>query len=118
MGTKSVTTSVQIVWDDSVVIIFQFSDGDSTPYCGFVHVGFQAQTQWGSSTQINAILQLTQQQGIQLSNDPGTWVETVKYGARGNNQTIVITYDDSTSTPYTTQTGQPYDLQVLYSIAG
>jgi hypothetical protein len=53
---------------------------------------------------------------VQLSNDPATWVETVKYGARGNS--ITITYDDSTSVNYTTQTAQPYSLQQLFSIAG
>jgi hypothetical protein len=116
MSTKSVTTSVSIVWDDSVMLVFQFTDGGTTYQAGFLHVGFQAQAQWGTATQITQILQQTSQQGVQLSNDPATWVETVKYGARGNS--ITITYDDSTSVNYTTQTAQPYSLQQLFSIAG
>jgi hypothetical protein len=42
-------------------------------------------------------------------------------GARGTSsqtQQITITYDDSTSISYTTQTAQPYQLQLLYSISG
>ena len=122
MSATTLSTSVQIVWDDSVVLIFQFTDtSGKTQTCGFLHFGIQAQTQSGSNTQVNAILQITMQQGLQVSNDPGTWVETVKYGARGTSnqaQEILITYDDSTSVPYTTQTAQPYNLQLLYSISG
>ena len=84
MSAVTLATSVQIVWDDSVVIIFQFTDsGGNTQHCGFLHFGIQAQTQSGSSTQVSQILTVTQQQGLQITNDPGTWVETVKYGARG-----------------------------------
>ena len=43
-------------------------------------------------------------------------METVKYGARGNQ--ISLTYDDSTTVNYTTQTAQPYNFQYLYSVAG
>jgi hypothetical protein len=122
MSATTLTTSVQIVWDDSVVLVFQFTDANGTTQtCGFVHFGFQAQTQSGSVTQISAIQQVTQQVGLQISNDPGTWVETVKYGARGTSsqaQQITITYDDSTSISYTSQTAQPYQLQLLYSISG
>jgi hypothetical protein len=123
MSAITKTTSVQIVWDDSVVLIFQFTDDSGkTQNCGFVHFGIQAQQQVGSTTQVSAILQITQQQGIQISNDPGTWVETVKYGARGASsqppQQISITYDDTINVPYTTQTGQPFQLQLLYNIAG
>jgi hypothetical protein len=116
MSTKTVTTGVSIIWDDSIVLVFQFTDGGTTYQAGFLHVGFQAQSQWGSTTQVSAILQQTAQQGVQISNDPGTWVETVKYGARGNQ--ISLTYDDSTTVNYTTQTAQPYNLQILYSVAG
>jgi len=122
MSAVTLTTSVQIIWDDSVVLIFQFTDANGkTQTSGFVHFGVQAQTQSGSTTQVTAILQVTQQQGLQISNDPGTWVETVKYGARGTSsqaQTITITYDDSTSVSYTSQTAQPYQLQLLYSVNG
>lgn len=122
MSATKKTTSVQIVWDDSVVLIFQFTDdGGNTQNCGFVHFGTQTQVQAGSTIQVSQILQITQQQGIQISNDPGTWVETVKYGARSTSsqsQEISITYDDTINVPYTTQTGQPFQLQLLYSIAG
>jgi len=122
MSPKTKTTSVQIVWDDSVVLIFQFTDdAGNTQNCGFVHFGIQVQGQYGSTTQVTQILQITQQQGIQISNDPGTWVETVKYGARGTAsqaQQISITYDDTINIAYTTQTAQPFQLQQLYSITG
>jgi hypothetical protein len=122
MSAVTKTTSVQIVWDDSVVLIFQFTDDSgNTQNCGFVHFGIQAQAQSGSTTQVSQILQVTQQQGIQISNDPGTWVETVKYGARGTSnqqQQISVTYDDTINIPYTTQTAQPFQLQQLYSITG
>ena len=80
---------------------------------------FRTQSDGFSSNSINNILQLTQQQGIQLSNDPGTWAETVEYGARGGSQPqqIKITYG-TTSIHYTTQTGDSFDLQILYSVAG
>lgn len=122
MSATTFTTSVQIVWDDSVVLIFQFTDSSgNTQHCGFLHFGIQSQTQVGSNTQVSQILTTTQQQGLQVSNDPATWVETVKYGARGTTaqpQQITITYDDSTSVAYTTQTAQPFQLQELYSING
>lgn len=122
MSTLTKTTSVQITWDDSVALIFQFTDDNgNTQICGFLHFGIQAQVQAGSTVQVSKILQVTQQQGLQVSNDPGTWVETVKYGARGSSsqpQQISITYDDTINISYTTQTGQPFQLQQLYSIAG
>jgi hypothetical protein len=122
MSAVTLATSVQIVWDDSVVIIFQFTDSSgNTQHCGFLHFGVQAQTQSGSNTQVSQILTVTQQQGLQITNDPGTWVETVKYGARGTSsqpQQITITYDDTINISYTTQTAQPFQLQQLYSING
>jgi hypothetical protein len=113
---NSYTGSVRIDWDDSVVMIFSFQDRGTTYHAGFVHLGVALQNTVGSQTQINAITQTIKQNAIQLSADPQTWVETVKTGARGG--TITVVYEDATSTPYTTNTGQSFDLQILYSIAG
>lgn len=122
MSAVTVTTSVQIVWDDSVVLVFKFSDSSGADqYCGILHFGIQAQSQSGSNTQVSQILQVTAQQGIQISNDPGTWIEVIKYGSRssgGQTPQITIVYDDTINVPYTTQTAQPYTLQQLYSITG
>jgi hypothetical protein len=122
MSAVTLPTSVEIVWDDSVVLIFKFTDsGGADQYCGILHFGIQAQSQSGSNTQVSQILQVTAQQGIQVSNDPGTWIEVIKYGSRGTaGQTpqITIVYDDTINISYTTQTGVGYQLQQLYSITG
>lgn len=109
--------SVTIEWDDSVMMVFSFQGASSsTVYCGFPHVALALQGQTGTQTQVTAKVQAMSQSGVQLSADPGTWVETVKYGARGNK--ITIDYDDSTNVNYTPQVGNPYQLQLLYSIRG
>ena len=108
--------SVTIEWDDSVVIVFSFQGTSGTVYCGLPHVIDAWQSQSGTQTQVSKTVQTVQQSGIQVSADPGTWVETVKYGARGNKITIV--YDDTTNFNYTTQLANPYQLQQLYSIHG
>jgi hypothetical protein len=107
---------VTIEWDDSSVIVFSFQGTSGTQYCGFPHLVPAWQSQTGTQTQVSATEQSLKQAGVQISADPATWVETVKYGARGNKITIV--YDDTTNTNYTTQTAQPYQLQQLYSIHG
>lgn len=116
MSAKSYTGSVAIEWDDSVVMVFSFQDGRSTYYGGFTHVGISLQNTVGSQTQINSITQTISQNAVQISADPQTWVETIKTGARGSKITIV--YDDSTNIPYTTNTAQNFQLQILYSVAG
>jgi hypothetical protein len=116
MSVQSTQTSVEIEWDDSVVIIFSFAGADGKIYCGFPHVVPAWQNQTGTQTQVSATVQKIQQSAMQISGDPGTWVETVKQGAR--NGKITVVYDDSTNTNYTTQTGQPYQLQILYSLTG
>jgi hypothetical protein len=56
------------VWDDSVVIVFQFTDNANVQRtCGFCHGGVQIQAQFGSNTQVSQILQTTQQAGIQTA---------------------------------------------------
>jgi hypothetical protein len=117
MSTKVFTGAVSIEWDDSVVMVFSFVDGGTTFFAGFTHVGIALQNTIGTQTQINAITQTINQNAIQISADPQTWVETVKTGARPNGS-IKVVYDDSTSIPYTTQTAQPFSLQILFSIAG
>lgn len=109
--------SVKIEWDDGAVIVFSFQGPSGKVYCGFPHLVPAWQNQTGTQTQVSATVQTVQASNIQISADPATWVETVKYGARGSN-TIDIAYDDSSSFKYTTQTGNPYDLQQLFSIAG
>lgn len=109
--------SVTIEWDDSVVIVFSFQGSSgSTVYCGFPHVIPAWQNQTGTQTQISSRVQSITQQAVQISGDPGTWVETVKNGARNNKITIV--YDDSTNVNYTTDIGTSYQLQQLFSITG
>ncbi len=108
---------VTIEWDDSVVIVFSFQNSaGATQYCGFPHLVPAWQSQSGTQTQITSTVQSISQAGVQVSADPATWVETVKYGARGNKITVV--YDDTINVNYTTQTAQPYQLQQLYSIHG
>jgi|HubBroStandDraft_6_1064221.scaffolds.fasta_scaffold262756_3 hypothetical protein len=109
--------SVTIIWDDSVVLVFSFQDSNNnTQYCGFPHLVPAWQSQSGKQTQISATVQSITQAGVQVSADPATWVDTVKYGARGNK--ISVVYDDTINVNYTTQTAQPYQLQQLYSIHG
>lgn len=117
MSTQSLNTNLTIEWDDSVVIVFSFQDGaGATWYGGFVHQIFSIQMTSGTQTQVSTILQSIQQTAIQQALDPGTWVETVKTGARGGKVTVV--YDDVINVPYTTQTAQSFQLALIYSIAG
>lgn len=108
--------SVTIEWDDSVMIVFSFQGPSGTLYCGFPHVVAAWQNLTGTQTQVSAKVQSLTQAGAQVSADPATWVETVKYGARGNKITVV--YDDSSSYNYTTSSATPLQLQQLFSIHG
>ena len=108
--------SVNIEWDDGVVIVFSFQGNSGTLYGGFPHVVPAWQNQTGTQTQVSARVQTITQQAVQISGDPATWVETIKYGARGNHITIV--YDDSTNTNYTTEIATTFALQQLFSIHG
>ncbi len=112
---------VSIEWDDSVVLVFSFTHNGTKFFAGFGHQVISVQSTTGTQTQVSAILQNIQQTSVQFAMDPATWVETVKTGSRGsaaapNNITVV--YEDSTSQPYTTLTNQPFQLQILHSIAG
>jgi hypothetical protein len=116
-ATTASQVSVTIEWDDSVMIVFSFQNSaGSTVYCGFPHIVAAWQNQSGTQTQVSAKVQSVTQSAVQVSGDPATWVETVKYGARGNK--ITIDYDDTISVNYTTQTANPFQLQLLYSIRG
>jgi hypothetical protein len=108
--------SVTIEWDDGVMIVFSFQNAGSTVYCGFPHIVPAWQNQSGTQTQVSAKVQSVTQSAVQVSGDPATWVETVKYGARGNK--ITIDYDDTINVNYTTQTANPFQLQQLFSIRG
>lgn len=108
--------ALTIEWDDGVVIVFSFPGASGTLYCGFPHVIPAWQSQTGTQTQVSAKVQNISQQAMQISGDPATWVDTVKYGARGNKVDVV--YDDSTNTNYTTDIGTSYQLQQLFSIHG
>ena len=117
MSVQTLQTRVTIEWDDGAVIIFSFQgQSGGTMYCGFPHIVPAWQSQTGTQTQVSATVESIQQSAMQISADPATWVETVKYGARTDKITIV--YDDSTNTNYTTQNATPYQLQQLFSLAG
>ncbi|HVR47269.1 MAG TPA: hypothetical protein VMT95_11640 [Candidatus Binatia bacterium] len=117
-ATTASGVSVTIEWDDSVMIIFSFTpSGGSKQYCGFPHVIPAWQSQSGTQTEVSAKVQTISQAAFQISGDPATWVETVKYGSR-DGKTITIVYDDTTNVNYTSSTATPYQLQLLYSITG
>lgn len=116
MSAQTVQTSVNIEWDDAVVLVFSFDGPRGKTFCGFVHQILAVQSVSGSQTQVSAILQVLQQQAVQVSLDPQTWVETVKNAARGGKATIV--FDDTINVNYTTQTGQIFQLFQLFSIHG
>jgi len=101
-----------LVWDDGAVFIFSFVFNGSTYYAGFPHVQIALASATGTQTQVNKVLQTLQQSQLQITTDPGCWIDTLK-----NNKAVDITFDDSTSVNYTTLTAQPYALQDLYSIA-
>jgi hypothetical protein len=116
MSVQTVTVPLKVEWDDSVVLVFSFDGPAGRTFCGFVHQILATQFVSGSQTQISPILQVIQQQGIQVSLDPQTWVETVKTAARGGQ--AVVVFDDATSVVYTTQTNLSLTLQTLFSVAG
>jgi hypothetical protein len=116
MSTQTLQTSVNIEWDDGVVMVFSFDAPAGKMFCGFVHQVLALQVQSGSQTQVSAVLQVVQQQAIQISLDPQTWVETIKNAARGGKATIV--FEDAISANYTTQTNRTFQLQLLFSVHG
>jgi hypothetical protein len=121
MSAATYSGAVNIEWDDSVVLVFSFTHNGTKFFAGFGHQVISVQNTTGTQTQVSTILQNIQQTSVQFALDPATWVETVKTGARGSGptpSTIIVVYDDSTSRPYTTLTNQPFQLQILYSIAG
>jgi hypothetical protein len=119
MSAQTVTVTPSIAWDDSVVFIFSFTGASgSTTYAGFVHQQIQLSSVTGSQTQVTAILQIIQQQGIQVSTDPQSWIEAIKNATRNTSNQIIVTYDDTLNVNYTTQTNQTFQLQELYSVTG
>ena|SRR5262249_29091218 len=116
MSIQAVTVPLKIEWDDSVVLVFSFDGPAGRVFCGFVHQVLALQFVTGSQTQVTPALQVVQQQGIQVSLDPQTWVETAKAAARGGQATVV--FDDALSVFYTTQTNQTFQLQALFSLTG
>jgi hypothetical protein len=119
MSAQTVSVTPAIAWDDSVVFVFSFAGtGGGTVYAGFVHQQIQLSSVTGSQTQVTAILQIIQQQGIQVSTDPQTWIESIKNAVRNTSNQISVTYDDTLNVSYTTQTNQTFQLQALYSVTG
>ena len=116
MTVQAVTASLKVEWDDSAVFVFSFDGPSGRVFCGFVHQILALQFVTGNQTQVSAAMQVIQQQGIQVSLDPQTWVDTVKTGARSGQATV--TFDDAVSVVYTTQTNQSFTLQNLFSICG
>jgi hypothetical protein len=122
VSVQTVSATPNIEWDDSVVFVFSFNaptgDGGSQQFfCGFVHMQLQLAVAVGSSVQVTAIVQQTNQQQIQFASDPQSWLDTVKNAAR-NGKTLSIVFEDAISVPYTTQTVQNFTLQQLFSLAG
>jgi hypothetical protein len=111
---QTVLAAPQIEWDDSVVFVFSWNNQQF--YAGFVHLQIAVANAVGTTTQVSSILQQLQQTQVQFSSDPQSWLETVKNAARAKTS-INITFDTN-FVPYTTQTGQSFNLQQLYSIAG
>ena len=108
-------TQVAVEWDDSVMFVFSFFDGTNTQrFAGFAHTGVQVQS--GTNTQVTQIQQAVS--AIQVSNDPQTWIETVKNAARNTSARLEIVFDDSTTTPFTTVTNRIFALAQLFSLAG
>jgi hypothetical protein len=89
MSAATYTGNVKIEWDDSVVLVFSFTDGQPR-YAGFIHQVTAVQQSQGTQTQISKLVQTIQQGSFQVSADPATWVETVKTGARGTSNPITV----------------------------
>jgi hypothetical protein len=111
---QTVSAVPQIEWDDGVVFVFSWNSQQF--FAGFVHLQIAVANAVGTTTQVSAILQQLQQTQVQFSSDPQSWLETVKNAARAT-KPINITFDTN-FVPYTTQSGQSFNLQQLYSIAG
>jgi hypothetical protein len=118
MSAQTFHGNVQIVWDDSVVLVFSFQGPGGQLFAGFVHQIFSFQLTAGTQTQVTSILQTLQQQAVQQALDPQTWVETLKTGARGTANPITVVFDDTINVIYTTATNQSFQLQQLFSVAG
>jgi hypothetical protein len=118
MTIQTVQSALTIEWDDSVVFVFSFTGTAGKQFAGFVHQILALQSVTGSQTQVTAVLQTVQQNGIQVSLDPQTWVETVKNVARNTQTQAKVVYDDTASVTYTTGTNQSFTLQQLFSVTG
>jgi hypothetical protein len=118
MAIKTANVVPKIQWDDSVVFVFSFVDGGTTFFAGFVHQQLSQATVAGSQIQINSILAQILQSQLQVASDPQSWLDTIKTSSRSGNA-IVINYEDSVSTIYTTQIPTlSFTLQQLFSLAG
>jgi hypothetical protein len=118
MSAQTVSAQPTIEWDDSVVFVFSFLDGGGNrQFSGFVHIQLALALAQGSATQVTQAIQVVNQQQIQFTTDAQCWLDTVKNAARAKNA-ISITFDDTLSQVYTTQTNQSFQLQQLFSLAG
>jgi hypothetical protein len=118
MTIQTVTSPLAIAWDDSVVFVFSFNGVAGPLFGGFVHQILALQFTTGSQTQVSTALQIVQQQGVQVSLDPQTWIETIKTAARTPGATATVVYDDALSAVYTTGSNQSFTLQQLFSVSG
>lgn len=117
---QTVTTNPTIVWDDGAVLVFSFQDSGKTLYGGILHLVSSAQSTTGTQTEVSKLVQSIAQSTVQISQDPATWIETIKYGSRpGQSNTITIAYDDTLNFNYTPAgSSNPYTLQQIYAIYG
>ena len=83
-----------LIWDDGVVFIFSFSFNGVTYNAGFPHVQIALANASGTQTQVSKILQTMQQSQLQVTTDPGCWIDTLK-----TNKAVDIVFDDSSSIP-------------------
>jgi hypothetical protein len=118
MAIQTLLTPVNIEWDDSAVIVFSYVKPDGQKvFSGFNHQIPSAPSGAGLQIQVTNILIHVQQESVQVTADPQTWVETLKNAHRSRNP-VGIVFDDSAFVVYTTLTNQDFELLTLFSLSG
>jgi len=119
MAVTNDKCNIRLVWDDTVVLVYEFTDSGGTARKGaFVHLGSQATT--GQQTQASSTVQNIAQ--VAWSSDPGGWVETLKNAARQKTQ-VDMWFEDTVFTPWmppsmANANFTSFNISAVYSIAG